>query len=114
MHKALKIDPDCKTMVYAGSKYYVTDEMGDVVKMFDDLAFANLTAPGGSALAINAKAVIDRDDATPGVMDHPDARSVLYFAERSKPPNARVRETKAQLIKIWTDIGLEDMIHVLD
>ncbi|MGO7446509.1 hypothetical protein ACC668_17680 [Rhizobium ruizarguesonis] len=92
--------------IWGGSyRIYPTETVSDLVRKFDDVKFAELTAPGGMLLLVNAAEVTDRDERS-NLLDHENTGSVLCFGVGRLAPRVRVREKLDDLRVIWTKLGV--------
>ena len=88
-----------------GFRLYPAETVSQLVAKLPSLKLARLTTPGGMFTLVNAEAVTDRDDPS-RLNDHVNTRSVLIFGADSTAPRVRVRETLADLERIWRNMGV--------
>lgn len=89
----------------AGYRIYPSDTVRALVDEFSDIKFAELTAPGGMLLLVNAAQVTDRDERS-NLLDHENTGSVLCFGVGRLAPRVRVQETLDDLRRIWTKLDI--------
>ncbi|RUM95435.1 hypothetical protein EET67_23435 [Pseudaminobacter arsenicus] len=89
----------------AGFRIFPADSLMVLIDRFSELTLARLTSPGGMAMLISAEQVDDCEDRA-ALLDNEKAKSMLLFGTGASAPRIRVRETKADLVAIWTKLGL--------
>jgi hypothetical protein len=98
--------PEVQACVWGGNyRLYPAETVASILEKVPEIPFARLTAPVGVTVLVNASKVLDRDDRTP--VDEDRTNSVLVFGPGAMAPRVRVRETKKELVAIWTKLGLD-------
>lgn len=101
--------PEVQSCVWGGGlRLYPAESIADILGKINGMNFARVTAPGGSIVLVNADQVQDRDNRTP--VDDERTNSVIIFGSGPLAPRVRVRETRAELVTVWTKLGLDPQV----
>lgn len=103
-------NPEFLTCIWGqGFRVYPAETLPGLIEKFEDLIrLVRATAPSGQEVIVSVDRVVDRDD--PLSSDDTNARSVLKFGVGFRPPRIAVKETRAELVVIWTKAGADPSV----
>lgn len=98
--------PEVQACVWGGNyRLYPAETVASILEKVPEITYARVTAPAGVTVIVNALKVVDRDDRTP--VDEDRTNSILILGPGPMAPRVRVRETRAELVALWTKLGLD-------